>query len=61
MAFIGYINLKLNCTSHKILDAFVTAATSSKIIQQQSFAINNLQVQHIKKIRIPFRVHYEVT
>jgi len=44
MAFIECINLKHNCTSHKILDAFVTAVTSSKTIQQLSTTINNLQV-----------------
>lgn len=44
MAFIECINLQLNCTSHKILDAFVTAVTSSKTIQQLSIAINSLQV-----------------
>lgn len=44
MAFIERINSKLNCTSHKILDAFVTAVTSSKTIQQLSITINNIQV-----------------
>lgn len=52
MAFTECINLKLNC---KILKAFVTTVTSSKTIQQLIITINNVQVQHIQKIKIPFR------